>query len=737
MKKRSIIFLCFLILILIGSCASVEVRAVRKGDIEEIRKFLADGGDPNTVDKDGNALIHIAIQYGRAESLDTLLQAGADANLKNRAGNTAAIMAAGVDRRDMIDLLIKYGGDMRTRGNGGVTTLMLASSAGNVSLMDILLKLGVPIEGVDDKGRTALFYSVSAPGPQALTFLFDSGADGQAVDRDNGTPLHLLDENSQAATASLLLDRGADVNKARHSSGETALHIASGAGAWRLVETYLDRGSSMIINQPSTVLGTPLFYALGERINKTDGTATIQLLLEAGADPNMPSVKNKLPIVHAVEKLDAQRAGLLLRWGADTDVFLISRKSLLHVAVERKDVEMAELLLDYNIDPDIRDMSGKTPLFYAVEMKDEDMVQYLLANGSNPNINSHDGTNMFHMVLKDDTKRASGFSSLGSLMIRYGGSLRASKDPLHPLLLQSAVSGNETILRYLLENRVNPNVTEEDGVTALMITSARQYSDLSLLLIRFGAVVNTADNRGNTALHYAARIGSVAGVELLLRYNAAPDPVNYESKRPIELAPDNAQGEVIVQMLLAAGAAPLPVVPSAVLPADEDSSTVTESEKEEDIIVIAGPEEVSPEKDDSPDDDGDDDDDDDDRESLWEKAKVLVLGTDEPRNVSKTRTTFQGYRASVPVSFPRNMYSRFNNQNVKLYIRNETGQAAEIYIVNGNGITETIAPLASGAVAELGSRQGNVYPLYSASSLYFGDIQATGQSEQYYRLVER
>jgi len=717
---------------LIGSCASVEVRAVRKGDVEEIRKFLADGGDPNTVDRDGNALIHIAVQYGRAESLDTLLRAGADANMKNRAGNTAAIMAAESDRRDMIDLLIKYGGDMRTRGNGGVSTLMLAASTGNLSLMDILLKLGVPLEGADEKGRTALFYGVSAPGPEALSFLYDRGADGQALDRDNGTPLHLLDKNSQVATATLLLDRGVDINRARHSSGETALHIASGAGAWRLVETYLGRGASLLINQTSTVLGTPLFYALGERINKNDGAVTIQLLLEAGADPDIPSVRNKLPIVQAVEELDARRAGLLLRYGADPDVLLISRKSLLHIAVERKDTEMAELLLDYNVDPDIRDMSGKTPLFYAVEKRDEDMVQYLLANGSNPNINSHDGTNMLHILLRDDAKRASGFSSLGNVMIRYGASLRASKDPLHPLLLQAAVSGNETILRYLLENRVNPNVTEEDGVTALMITSARQYSELSFLLIRYGAVVNTTDNRGNTSLHYAARIGSVAGVELLLRFKAAPDPVNYENKRPIELAPDNAQGEVIVQMLLAAGAAPLPDEPSAVVPAEDSSSTVAESEEDGDIIVIAGPEEVSSEKDDSP-GDGDDD----DRESFWEKAKVLVLGTDEPRNVSKNRTTFQGYGASVPVSFPRNMYSRFNNRNIKLYIRNETGQTAEIYIVNANGLTEAVSPLASGAAAELGARQGNVYPLYSVSSLYFGDIQATGQSEQYFRLVAR
>ncbi|MBB6482439.1 ankyrin repeat domain-containing protein [Spirochaeta isovalerica] len=735
MKKLSLLILGLTILVLIGSCASAEVRAVRKGDIEEIRKFLADGGDPDTIDKDGNALIHIAVQYGRADSLDVLLQAGADANMKNADGNTAAILAAGSDRRDMIDILIRYGGDMRTRGRRSVSTLMLAASKGNVSLMDILLKLGVPIEGTDDDGRSALFYSISAAGPEALSFLLDKGADARAVDKNNGTPLHLLKQNRQAVLASMLLDKGTDVALSLHSSNETALHIAAGAGAWQLVETYLAGGAAFLVNQPSSTLGAPLFYALNEKINPADGAATVELLLASGADPNTPSIKNKLPIVQAVEKLDVRRAELLLRWGADTDVFLISRKSLLHIAVERKNVEMAGLLLNYNIDPDIRDMYGKTPLFYAVENGDEPMVQFLLSNGSNPDINSHDGTNMLYLVLKKDSARSSGFSSMGNLLLRYGASVRSSRDPLHPLLLQAAQSGNEAVLSLLLDSGANPNATEADGVTALMLTSSKNYSDLSALLIRSGAVVNAVDKKGNTALHIASRTGSVATVEILLRYGAAPDPVNYDNLRPIELAPDNAQGDRIVELLLAAGAAPLPVEapvpeePVVVVPPSGDQPENPEAADGTVTVVDNGsPEEPTPA--DPSGENGSD-------SELWNKAKVLVLGTDEPRNVSRDRTSFQGYSASVPVSFPRNMYSKFNNRNVNLFIRNETGQSAEIYIVNANGVTEAVSLLQAGRFLELGSKEGNIYPVYSSSSIYFGDIKATGQQTQYFRLVQR
>ncbi|MBN2659275.1 MAG: ankyrin repeat domain-containing protein [Spirochaetales bacterium] len=774
MKKLNFLFLGFVIIFLISTCASVEVRAVRKGDLEEINKYLSGGGDPDTVDKDGNALIHIAVQYGRADSLEVLLRAGADANLKNRSGDTAVVMATGADRRDMVDLLLRYGGDARIRGRGGISTLMLAASKGNTSLMDLLLKLGVPLEGPDVKGRTALFYSVSAPDPQALNFLFDKGADARIVDKDNGTPLHMLNQNRQSAMAMALLDRGALLTNALYSNGETALHIAAGAGAWKLVETYLANGASSLINQSSLVVGPPLSYGLSEKINPSDGAVTVELLLAAGADPQAPSVKNRLPIVQAVEKLDDRRTELLLRWGADVHVDLPFNKSLLHVSVDRKDLNIASVLIDYGIDLDLRDSYGKTPLFYAVELKDEPMVQLLLANGANPNINSHDGTNLFYLVLKNDVKRSSGLSPLGDLLLRYGASVRPSKDPLYPLLLQSAASGNETALKYLLDQGANPNGTKEDGITALMLASTGNFAGPAALLIGSGAVVDAIDREGDTAVHYAARSGSVAAVEVLLRSHAAPDQRNYNNMRPIEVVPDNPRGAQIVKLLLDAGAAPIPeepavveepvvVIPPAGISDDSpDPGTVIiigeetsggDSAGNSGAIVIGedtaadGPaegsgaivigedtaaegssgESVTVVEDGNTAGDA----------SSWEKAGVLVLGSDEPKNISRNRTHFQGYSAYVPVSFPRNMYSKYNNQNVKLYIRNETPETAEIYIVNGSGETEALYLLSAGFTVDLGVRQGNVYPVYSSSSLYFGEIRTTGQREQYYRLVMR
>lgn len=746
MKVLKYICLSLLVVLILGSCASAEVRAVRKGDVEEIRKFLADGGDPNTVYDDGNALIHIAVLSGQTASLDTLLQAGANANLKNSAGNTAAILAAGANRRDMIDLLLKYGADMRTAGRGGVTTLMLASSKGNVSLMDILLKLGVPVNGQDDKGRSAIFYSISAPDAEALAFLLNSGADASMADKENRTPLHDLTQNRQKAYALLLVDRGTDLQKTQNSTGETALHKAAGSAAWELVELYLSRGAGAQINSASSVLGAPLFYAMKENLPPSDSLKTMEILLGSGSDPNQVSASNVSPIVHAVEKLDIPRVELLISRGANVNIPLPEERNLLHRAVFKKSPQLVSLLLDYNMNPDSRDIYGKTPLYYAVEQNDKGSLEVLLANGSSPNMGSSEGINPLYLSLERDANTPS-LSEMTSLLLRYGALLPREKEKLSQLLLKSVRSGNSGAVDLLLQSGADAGAADRQGVSALMVSSNQKTVDISELLLFRGARTNALDSNGNTALHYASGAGSVAGVELLLRFQAEPDPVNYNNTRPVEMAPKNAQGERIVEILLAAGAKPLPVVtpepvpevvpepePEPVTEPESVPETVPETEVQPEAVAPIEPEaapvpesEPLPESPVSEEPEADDDN--------WPKARILTLGEEEPRRISRGRKTFPGYSASVPESFPRSMYSKFNNQDIKLFIRNETSLTAEVYIVNSDGKTDAIASIAPGDVLELGTWQGNYYPVYSANGSYFGNVQTTGQREQYYRLV--
>lgn len=757
MKYLRNIIIFIVVGLVISSCATFEVRAVRQGNLEKLDKYLSKGGDPNAVDSNGNALIHVAVQYGQADSLQMLLIAGANPDLLNSAGNTAPILAVGKNAINMIDILINYGGDVRIAGGGGKTTLMLAAANGNVLMMERLLSEGVELEAVDSSGLSALFYSISGKNPEGLSFLINSGADAGRIDNKDRTPLFLLTQNGQKVFARLLVQAGADPSRQQSSSGETPLHIASGSAAWELVEEYLaDNRVLQEINQLSTRLGASLFYALNPGLSVQAAVNTLSILLDAGADPNLTSVQDILPIVHAVEKLDAPRVELLVKAGSKLNIRLAERKTLLHLAASRNIPELVLVLLRAGIAPDLLDRQGNTALFIAVAIPDIDTVELLLASGAEPDIINNEGKTVFYITLERDAGRKSGISRETSLLFTYEASLPPGKEILSQLLLRTVDSGNAEVGEILLKTGANPNELVQNGMTILMLSSSRKFIELSEVLLLEGARINMRDEKGNTAMHFSAGAGSVEGVELLLRYGENPDSVNYETVRPIQLAPQNDRGLRIIEILLAAGAQALPqeVVPEIVNPVDDIPIPVVEEENNDDIVEESESETITSEeqlvtdaidKDLIVEDSQVEVDDNQvkdiggepERTGEWGKARVLYTGESEPRKISEGRITFADFSALVPESYPKNMYSQSNKREVLIYIRNETQFTAEIYFVSNAGMIEAVEILYPGGFIKMESQEGNVYPVYTQDSNYFGEIQTTGQEVQFYRLAEK
>ncbi|MCK5674803.1 MAG: ankyrin repeat domain-containing protein [Spirochaetales bacterium] len=744
MKHIKNLIILFAIALIISSCASTEVRAVRKGDLQELEKFLSKGGDPNEVDKDGNGLIHVAVQFDQADSLQRLLIAGANPNLLNRTGNTALILAVQKNAFNMTDILINSGGNVSITGSNGRSTLMIAAANGNVQMMEQLLSEGAELDLVDNSGLSALFYSVSGNNLEGLSFLINSGADAGKIDNKGRTPLHLLTQNGQKAFARMLIQAGADPSHQQSSSGETPLHIASGSGAWELVEEYLsDKSVLQQINLLSTQPGAPLFYALNPELSLQSAVNTMGILLEAGADPNIASVQDVLPIVHAVEKLDASRVELLVDWGAKLNNHLAEEKTFLHTAASRKLPKLVSVLLKAGIDPDLRDKQGNTALFIAVRGADVETVELLLVSGAEPDIINNDGETVLYITLKRDGGQKNGISGETSLLLRYRASLPSGKKILSELLLRTIDSGNAEVAEILLKAGANPNERVQDGMTLLMLSSSSRFVELSKVLIIKGAGINMWDKNGNTSMHFATGAGSVEGVELLLRYGEHPDRLNNEDLRPIQLAPPNDQGLKIIEILLAAGARPVPLKtePEAIEseeetppPADEE---VVINEEQTDLNGATEGTVTSEESAESVNNSDKDNNGEPIKNVEWGKAKVLYTGEREPRKVSGDRITFEDFSAMVPRSYPQNLYSKSNKREVIIYIRNETRVNAEIYFVSTTGIIEAVEALPSGGFIRMETQEGNVYPVYTYDNNYFGEIQTTGQDVQYFRLVEK
>jgi uncharacterized protein len=118
-----------------------------------------------------------------------------------------------------------------------------------------------------------------------------------------------------------------------------------------------------------------------------------------------------------------------------------------------------------------------------------------------------------------------------------------------PPLLDAARNGDKDALRALLQKKVDVNVPEADGTTALHWASYRDDLESADLLIRAGANVNAVNDLGVTALWAASENGSAAMVRRLLDAGADPNFALLAGETPLMVAARSGFAEVVEQLL--------------------------------------------------------------------------------------------------------------------------------------------------------------------------------------------
>lgn len=70
-------------------------------------------------------------------------------------------------------------------------------------------------------------------------------------------------------------------------------------------------------------------------------------------------------------------------------------------------------------------------------------------------------------------------------------------------LMAATVKNNANLVKLLLENNANPNLTDANGTTALIYATIFKSYEIAELLIKYKADDNKKDNNGKSAIDYA------------------------------------------------------------------------------------------------------------------------------------------------------------------------------------------------------------------------------------------
>jgi N-acyl-D-amino-acid deacylase len=190
------------------------------GTVDEVRRLLDAGLDPNAATKSGGTTALMAAAPD-AEKMKLLLDRGANVNLRARSRFSALMVAAQYqDSEAAITLLLDRGADIGPPADGApvfsANPFVLASMAGNVKVLKRLRDAGAKI----DEGM--LIIGTSRATPMLAAFKFGDMevarellALGTPVDFADGNGITMLGRsvlNNEVEMARMLLERGANVN---------------------------------------------------------------------------------------------------------------------------------------------------------------------------------------------------------------------------------------------------------------------------------------------------------------------------------------------------------------------------------------------------------------------------------------------------------------------------------------------------------------------------------------------
>ena len=125
----------------------------------------------------------------------------------------------------------------------------------------------------------------------------------------------------------------------------------------------------------------------------------VEILLDAGADPNVRDINGLTPLAHASKRNNRHMAGILLEHGARIDPAYSYAPSPLDEALSAGQEAMAKTLIEKGGDVNVRNTLGETPLFTAAQFGSEEIVRYLIDAGADIHATSLDGRNALNTAL--------------------------------------------------------------------------------------------------------------------------------------------------------------------------------------------------------------------------------------------------------------------------------------------------------------------------------------------------
>lgn len=305
------------------------------------------------------------------------------------------------------------------------------------------------------------------------------------------------------------------------------------------------------INDPNQTdkRGCPILFDAIYKGGKLPPVQGLQALLKAGGDPNKPDANGNTPLHFAAEHKAIESIKLLLAAGANINMQNKKGETPLFCAVEEgAGLEIVKVLLAAGADPNIAatKRNNSTPLIEAVREAQPEVLDALLAAGAKVDMAVANGRTALIFAIRDEAL------PLIRKLLAAGANPNLADTSGSTPIMYAASKGME-MLTALAGAKADPQTVGKNGTNLFMICCSRKsYTPEQLkTVLGWGFTINATDEKGRTALMYAAKAKNYAALAFLLNTGANVNAKDEEGNTALLLC--DMKGET-VKLLLDAGA---------------------------------------------------------------------------------------------------------------------------------------------------------------------------------------
>lgn len=510
--------------------------AISKSDYEIVKLLIDNNADINIANSDGDTPLIISAKYKKLDSLIYLLENSSsfDINKKNKYGSTVTSFILNSQffndvPQIIIDLLIKKEANFNVNifGERASSPFLESIKIGDINtFLKLINTENINVNITDSEGNDIVHYLClyNYLTPYLIKRIVECGYDVKNVKSKNGfTPYFALLKNEcsyeELEYMVKLLKEYGFKNAYKTLADEDLLDACISNRNQKLLEILLNNNILDVKNNYKN--GNSLIHKITEIIKNSEEIGLIYLKNELAYErENLLNSNDNEYIRDALEHIEEQEY--------EINKMKEDIKNILSYIINYSKIKQISI-------NEVND-EGDTPLMLLISSGQSLILEYFLEYQPNILIENEYGENALCYAIKYG--RLDVFNSLYNI-------INCSEKELSKILLNIIYNLPEDDIRKGITlasiehviDLIKPyiNKQDENGNTPLIVSCALNESNMSILLLKYGADPSLTNTSNETALMHACANNNIEVVKKLLECGADVDVVNNKKKTASDL----------------------------------------------------------------------------------------------------------------------------------------------------------------------------------------------------------